>query len=231
MNRLIMTKFKVDLKKSILELLMIFLAISISFFIEEWRQDNQLKNRLIEDYNAIIKDLDEDIIQLEKVIKEHNDSNSKGEILMDMLDGKKTFIYEHFIDITRNIGSGNTFFGTTTAYDVSVSSGRLTYFGVNKISHEIGLVYGHHYNRLDVNGKLLDELYILHSNIINRSYLSNKKTKTEIENNKKIIFSNEYRSKLFMFVAIESSYLIKANRALKQMKKVNKLLVEYLSYQ
>ena len=73
--------------------------------------------------------------------------------------------------------------------------------------------------------------YILHSNIINRSYLSNKKTKTEIENNKKIIFSNEYRSKLFMFVAIESSYLIKANRALKQMKKVNKLLVEYLSYQ
>ena len=226
-----MTKFKVDLKKSILELLMIFLAISISFFIEEWRQDNQLKNRLIEDYNGIIKDLDEDVIQLEKVIKEHNDSNSKGEILMDMLDGKKTFIYERFIDITRNIGSGNTFFGTTTAYDVSVSSGRLTYFGVNKISHEIGLVYGHHYNRLDVNGKLLDELYILHSNIINRSYLSNKKTKTEIENNKKIIFSNEYRSKLFMFVAIESSYLIKANRALKQMKKVNKLLVEYLSYQ
>lgn len=226
-----MTKFKVDLKKSILELLMIFLAISISFFIEEWRQDNQLKNRLIEDYNGIIKDLEEDIIQLEKVIKEHNDSNSKGEILMDMLDGKKTFIYERFIDITRNIGSGNTFFGTTTAYDVSVSSGRLTYFGVNKISHEIGLVYGHHYNRLDVNGKLLDELYILHSNIINRSYLSNKKTKTEIENNKKIIFSNEYRSKLFMFVAIESSYLIKANRALKQMKKVNKLLVEYLSYQ
>ena len=49
-----MTSFKVDLKKSILELLMIFLAISISFFIEEWRQDNQLKSRLIEDYYAIL---------------------------------------------------------------------------------------------------------------------------------------------------------------------------------
>ena len=54
-----MTSFKVDLKKSILELLMIFLAISISFFIEEWRQDNQLKSRLIEDYYAILRDLDE----------------------------------------------------------------------------------------------------------------------------------------------------------------------------
>ena len=61
-----MTKFKVDLKKSILELLMIFLAISISFFIEEWRQDNQLKNRLIEDYNGIIKDLARFLIGISK---------------------------------------------------------------------------------------------------------------------------------------------------------------------
>ena len=52
-----MTSFKVDFKKSVLELLMIFLAISISFFIEEWRQDNQLKSRLIEDYYAISRDL------------------------------------------------------------------------------------------------------------------------------------------------------------------------------
>ena len=51
--KVIMTKFKLDVKKSFLELFMIFLAITISFFIEEWRQDNQLKKRLIEDYNAM----------------------------------------------------------------------------------------------------------------------------------------------------------------------------------
>jgi len=32
-----------------------------------------------------------------------------------------------------------------------------------------------------------------------------------------------------LFVAIESSYLTKANRALKQMKKVKKMLEEYIS--
>jgi len=100
---------------------------------------------------------------------------------------------------------------------------------LNKLSHEIGLVYGHHYDRLDDNGKLMDELYLFHSNIINRSYLGFKKTKAEIEKNKKIIFSNEYRSKLIMFLGIESSYLLKANKALTQMKKVKKMLEEYFS--
>ena len=224
-----MTKFKLDIKKSILELFMIFLAITISFFIEEWRQDNQLKKRLIEDYNAMSKDLDEDIIQLEAVISEHSSKNLVGHNLMDMLNNKIPFNYDSFLEKSKKIGTGNTFFGTTSAYDVSVSSGRLTYFGVSKLSHEIGLVYGHHYDRLDVNGKLMDELYLFHSNIIFSAYLSDKKTKKDIEINKEIIFSKEYKSKLAKFIGIESSYLKKSNKALKQMLKVKKMLAKFLS--
>ena len=224
-----MTKFKLDIKKSILELFMIFLAISISFFIEEWRQDNQLKKRLIEDYNAISKDLDDDIKQLKLIISEHRSKNLVGHNLMDMLNNKTPFDYDRFLEKSKKIGTGNTFFGTTSAYDVSVSSGRLTYFGVSKLSHEIGLVYGHHYDRLDVNGKLMDELYLFHSNIIYSSYLSDKRTKKDIENNRRIIFSNEYKSKLAKFIGIESSYLIKSNKALKQMIKVKEMLSEFLS--
>lgn len=223
-----MTKFKLDIKKSILELFMIFLAISISFFIEEWRQDNQLKKRLIEDYNAISKDLDDDIKQLKLIISEHRSKNLVGHNLMDMLNNKIPFDYDRFLEKSKKIGTGNTFFGTTSAYDVSVSSGRLTYFGVSKLSHEIGLVYGHHYDRLDVNGKLMDELYLFHSNIIYSSYLSDKRTKKDIENNRRIIFSNEYKSKLAKFIGIESSYLIKSNKALKQMIKVKEMLSESL---
>jgi len=141
-----MTKFKLDIKKSILELFMIFLAISISFFIEEWRQDNQLKKRLIEDYNAISKDLDDDIKQLKLIISEHRSKNLVGHNLMDMLNNKTPFDYDRFLEKSKKIGTGNTFFGTTSAYDDSVSSGRLTYFGVSKLSHEIGLVYGHNYD-------------------------------------------------------------------------------------
>ena len=223
-----MTKFKLDIKKSILELFMIFLAISISFFIEEWRQDNQLKKRLIEDYNAISKDLDDDIKQLKEIISEHSSKNLVGHNLMDMLNNKIPFDYDRFLEKSKKIGTGNTFFGTTSAYDVSVSSGRLTYFGVSKLSHEIGLVYGHHYDRLDVNGKLMDELYLFHSNIIYSSYLSDKRTKKDIENNRRIIFSNEYKSKLAKFIGIESSYLIKSNKALKQMIKVKEMLSKSL---
>ena len=56
-----------------------------------------------------------------------------------------------------------------------------------------------------------------------------KKQKQKLKKNKKIIFSNEYRSKLIMFLGIESSYLLKANKALTQMKKVKKMLEEYFS--
>ena len=98
-----MTKFKLDIKKSILELFMIFLAITISFFIEEWRQDNQLKKRLIEDYNAMSKDLDEDIIQLEAVISEHNSKNLVGHNLMDMLNNKIPFDYDSFLENSKKI--------------------------------------------------------------------------------------------------------------------------------
>ena len=105
-----MTKFKLDIKKSILELFMIFLAITISFFIEEWRQDNQLKKRLIEDYNAMSKDLDEDIIQLEAVISEHSSKNLVGHNLMDMLNNKTPFNYDSFLEKSKKIGTGNTFF-------------------------------------------------------------------------------------------------------------------------
>ncbi len=224
-----MNKYKINLKQSILELFMIFLAISISFFIEEWRQDNQLRKRLIEDYHGIQKDLEDDITQLENVINEHTASNKDGRSIVKIITKKKPFNYDQFLKLSKNIGSRNTFFGTTSAYDVSVSSGRLTYFGVDELSHEIGFVYGHHYDRLDVNGKLLDELYILHSHVINKSFLSNEKTKSAMEKNKKIIFSNEYRSKFIQFVSLESSYLNKAKRALKQMKKVNNMLTTYLA--
>ena len=98
-----MTKFKLDIKKSILELFMIFLAISISFFIEEWRQDNQLKKRLIEDYNAISKDLDDDIKQLKEIISEHSSKNLVGHNLMDMLNNKIPFDYDRFLEKSKKI--------------------------------------------------------------------------------------------------------------------------------
>ncbi|MDB9722876.1 DUF6090 family protein [Candidatus Marinimicrobia bacterium] len=56
------------------------------------------------------------------------------------------------------VTSGNTFFGTKASYEASISSGRLTYFGIDTLANEIGQVYEHHYDRLDLNGKLLDEV-------------------------------------------------------------------------
>ena len=52
--------------------------------------------------------------------------------------------------------------------------------------------------------------------------------KKDIENNRRIIFSNEYKSKLAKFIGIESSYLIKSNKALKQMIKVKEMLSKSL---
>ena len=46
------------------EFLAVFLGIGLSFNVEEWREDAQIKNRLKSDYLNIKKDLEKDISNL-----------------------------------------------------------------------------------------------------------------------------------------------------------------------
>ena len=210
-----------------IEFLAVFLGIALSLYVDEWREENQVRERLMADYNSIQKDLDIDIPYLERIIVGQKRGYQSGMEMIQMLDKEGSFNYGKFVKSSLFVTSGSTFFGTKASYQASVSSGRLTYFGIDSLSNEVGKVYEHHYNRLDLNGLLLDELNFFKLPDINSGprYLSKKIKQQNLDK----IFSQEYYPGLKDFLELQNSYINKCKWALEQMKKVNALLLYQLN--
>ena len=210
-----------------IEFLAVFLGIALSLYVDEWREENQVRERLMADYNSIQKDLDIDIPYLERIIVGQKRGYQSGMEMIQMLDKEGSFNYGKFVKSSLFVTSGSTFFGTKASYQASVSSGRLTYFGIDSLSNEVGKVYEHHYNRLDLNGLLLDELNFFKLPDINSGprYLSKKIKQQNLDK----IFSQEYYPGLKDFLELQNSYINKCEWALEQMKKVNALLLYQLN--
>ena len=206
-----------------IEFLAVFLGIALSLYVDEWREENQIRERLMADYQSIQKDLEIDIPYLERIIVGQTRGYENGMEMIQMLDKEGSFNYGQFVKSSLFVTSGSTFFGTKASYQASVSSGRLTYFGIDSLSNEIGKVYEHHYNRLDLNGLLLDELNFFKLPNINSGprYLSEKIKQQNLDK----IFSPEYYPGLKDFLTLQNSYINKCKWALEQMKKVNALLL------
>ena len=211
-----------------IEFLAVFLGIALSLYVDEWREENQIRERLMADYQSIQKDLEIDIPYLERIIVGQTRGYENGMEMIQMLDKEESFNYGQFVKSSLFVTSGSTFFGTKASYQASVSSGRLTYFGIDSLSNEIGKVYEHHYNRLDLNGLLLDELNFFKLPNINSGprYLSEKIKQQNLDK----IFSPEYYPGLKDFLTLQNSYINKCKWALEQMKKVNALLLYQLNF-
>jgi|TARA_B100001971_G_scaffold189545_1_gene191644 hypothetical protein len=210
-----------------IEFLAVFLGIALSLYVDEWREENQIRERLMADYHSIQKDLEIDIPYLERIIVGQTRGYENGMEMIQMLDKEESFNYGQFVKSSLFVTSGSTFFGTKASYQASVSSGRLTYFGIDSLSNEIGKVYEHHYNRLDLNGLLLDELNFFKLPNINSGprYLSEKIKQQNLDK----IFSPEYYPGLKDFLTLQNSYINKCKWALEQMKRVNALLLYQLN--
>lgn len=210
-----------------IEFIAVFLGIGLSLYVDEWREETQIRERLMADYQSIQNDLEKDIPYIEEIIIKQQNRYDSGESILQILDGKQTFDYHQLVNKKKMVGSGSTFFGTKASYEASVSSGRLTYFGIDSLANEIGKVYEHHYNRLDLNGQLLDEFYILRLPDLNAGdeYLSEKVKKQNLG----IINSPEFYSDIARFLLLQDWYINKLNWALDDMKKVNVLLKEKLN--
>ena len=206
-----------------IEFLAVLLGISMSFNVDEWKQDKEIEKRLKSDYINIQKDLQKDIILLEEVLSYQQISFDSGLKALEMIRNKEIFDYENFIKNLRNVWNSGTFFGTSSAYDASISSGRLTYFGNDKLANEIGIIYGHFYSRMDLNGEQLDSFW--YSADFGIKYFGSNPFDLEIKKiNLKKIFSNDYLGALQTFIVeIQGGYIRKTENALNQMKKVDSL--------
>ena len=209
------------------EFLAVFLGIALSFNVEEWREDAQIKNRLRSDYINIKKDLEKDLPYLKRISAEQQTANQSSLKMISMLNPDSSFNYDDFMMLNDSSTANNTFFGTQSSYDASVSSGRLTYFGNDELSNEIGKIYSHHYYRIHYNGELLDNTYFRELPILARG---NQSFKTKIrEENIKIIKSHRYITELQLKEEIQRIYVLRCDAGIDQIQKVIKMLEEELS--
>ena len=209
------------------EFLAVFLGIALSFNVEEWREDSQIKNRLRSDYVNIKKDLEKDLPYLQRIARETHAANQSTVKMLAMLDPDSSFSYDNFMLLNSKSVSNNTFFGTQSSYDASVSSGRLTYFGNDELSNEIGKIYSHHYYRIHYNGELLDKTYFRELPILVTGALSNK-AKIRQENTK-IIKTHTYITEVQLKEEIQRIYILRCNAGVDQIKKVIQMLNEELN--
>ena len=210
-----------------IEFVAVFLGIALSFNVEEWREDAQIKNRLRSDYINIKKDLEKDLPYLKRIALEQQMANQSSVKMLTMLNPDTPFDYNDFMSLNDKSVANNTFFGTQSSYDASVSSGRLTYFGNDELSNEIGKIYSHHYYRIHYNGELLDNTYFRELPILVTGPLASKKIIRQ--ENTQIIQSHGYITELQLKEEIQRIYVLRCEAGIDQIQKVIKMLDGELS--
>ena len=210
-----------------IEFVAVFLGIALSFNVEEWREDAQIKNRLRSDYINIKKDLEKDLPYLKRIALEQQMANQSSVKMLTMLNPDTPFDYNDFMSLNYKSVANNTFFGTQSSYDASVSSGRLTYFGNDELSNEIGKIYSHHYYRIHYNGELLDNTYFRELPILVTGPLASKKIIRQ--ENTQIIQSHGYITELQLKEEIQRIYVLRCEAGIDQIQKVIKMLDAELS--
>ena len=210
-----------------IEFVAVFLGIALSFNVEEWREDAQIKNRLRSDYINIKKDLEKDLPYLKRIALEQQTANQSSVKMLTMLNPDTPFDYNDFMSLNDKSVANNTFFGTQSSYDASVSSGRLTYFGNDELSNEIGKIYSHHYYRIHYNGELLDKTYFRELPILVTGPLASKKIIRQ--ENTQIIQSHGYITELQLKEEIQRIYVLRCEAGIDQIQKVIKMLDAELS--
>ena len=162
-----------------------------------------------------------------RITEEQSIAKENMQKMILMLHPDSTFNYDEFMRLNTAAVGNNTFFGTQSSYDASVASGRLTYFGNDELSNEIGKIYSHHYYRIHYNGELLDNTY---SRPLPRLVTGpNINTANIKKENIKLIKSHNYLAELQLIEEFQGIYVLRCQWRIDQIKKVIQMLNEELS--
>jgi len=212
-----------------IEFLAVLLGISLSLWVEDWRQNNEIASRLNLDYLNIKQEINEDIDNINNIISKVENQILALNNLVDYYEGKTIFDKD---DLSNNLGTitAPTFYGTKTAYSASVSSGRLNFSKDMKLTNEITLLYEHYYKRLDSNS----EIYDIRNSKLKSDYFMPFYSVTVGKNefsdkHKKIFYSSELGNSLYWILEFVENYYIKRLEDTKeQMLKTEALITKNL---
>ena len=139
------------------EFVAVFLGIALSLWVDDYRESKELRERLSDDYQKIYKEVLSNIENIDNIINLNNEI-VQSEKLIEILNQEK-YNFKEMIGLINKIDS-KTFFGESTAYKASVSSGRFNTSDDYKLVRNISRLYEHFFVRLDLNGNMLDKIVI-----------------------------------------------------------------------
>ena len=138
-----------------IEFLAVFLGIALSLWVDDYRESRAINVRIFDDYQKIHTEVKSNIKNINNIIKKNKDLLITERYLLDVLDGKISYNQNEIHGKIYSIVSP-TFFGMTSAYKASVSSGRFNFSEHSLIINEVSLLYEHYFSRLSLNGDLFD---------------------------------------------------------------------------
>ena len=147
-----------------LEFFMLFFAVTLGFFAENYREHSIIAHRMQENYEAIIIDLQQDNQKIDSIFIEAKNVNNLI-TLSHVLYKYKTgsFTENELIDSIYNIKtipSYTTLFVNNTTFKNMQSSGLLSYITDKSLKTDLSYYYEVIFKKLNDNNKLFDDVGI-----------------------------------------------------------------------
>jgi len=153
---------KKKISEYFLEFFMLFFAVTLGFFAENYREHSIIEHRMQENYAAVIVDLEQDNLKIDSIFKEaKNGINliSLSHVLYKYKTGK--FTENELLDSIYNIKaipSYTTLFVNNTTFKNMQSSGLLSYVTDKDLKTGLSYYYEVLFKKLNDNNKLFDDV-------------------------------------------------------------------------
>ncbi len=150
-------------KEYITEFIMLFAAVTLGFLAENIREHQIIEKHKVQNLTAMIDDLKQDSVEIEKRIKEYSNTLVQFELLKDvsLAYSQNKMNEQTYIDSVVNLyleaKYGIALFINNASYKNTISSGNLSYIKSNKTKMLIAQYYEALYGKLLVNNKILDD--------------------------------------------------------------------------
>jgi len=155
---------KKKISEYFLEFFMLFFAVTLGFFAENYREHSIIEHRMQENYAAIIVDLEQDNLKIDSIfIEGKNGINliTLSHVLYKYKTG--AFSEKELLDSIYNIKtipSYTTLFVNNTTFKNMQSSGLLSYVDNKELKTDLSYYYEVIFKKLYDNNKLFDDVGI-----------------------------------------------------------------------
>ena len=175
-------------KEYITEFIMLFAAVTLGFLAENIREHQIIEKHKVQNLTAMIDDLKQDSIEIEKRIDEYSNTLIQFELLKDVSlaysqnkMNEQTYV-DSIVNIYIEAKYGIALFINNASYKNTISSGNLSYIKSNKTKMLIAQYYEALYGKLLVNNKILDDdVNEFMSKSFTFGYMAEKEKKAEFQ--------------------------------------------------